>query len=48
MIAGLSNEKILKIDNCNGKTLTSYREELLGFSHRIDAGTGGAGYSGGK
>ena len=38
MIAGLSNEKILKIDNCNGKTLTSYREELLGFSHRIDAG----------
>ena len=38
MVAGLSNEKILKIDNCNGKTLTSYREELLGFSHRIDAG----------
>ena len=38
MIAGLSNEKILKIDNCNGKTLTSYREELLGLSHRIDAG----------
>ena len=37
MIAGLSNEKILKIDNCNGKTLTSYREELLGLSHRIDA-----------
>ena len=38
MIAGLSNEKILKIDNCNGKTSTSYREELLGFSHRMDAG----------
>ena len=38
MVAGLSNEKILKIDNFNGKTLTSYREELLGFSHRIDAG----------
>ena len=38
MVAGLSNEKILKIDNCNGKTSTSYREELLGFSHRMDAG----------
>ena len=38
MVAGLSNEKILKIDNCNGKTSTSYREELLGLSHRIDAG----------
>lgn len=38
MIAGLSNEKILKIDNCNGKTSTYYREELLGLSHRIDAG----------
>ena len=37
MVAGLSNEKILKIDNCNGKTSTSYREELLGLSHRIDA-----------
>ena len=31
-------KKILKIDNCNGKTLTSYREELLGFSHRMDEG----------
>ena len=38
MVAGLSNEKILKIDNCNGKTSTYYREELLGLSHRIDAG----------
>lgn len=38
MVAGLSNEKILKIDNCNGKTSTSYREKLLGLSHRIDAG----------
>lgn len=37
MVAGLSNEKTLKIDNCNGSTSTSYREEFLGLSHRIDA-----------
>lgn len=38
MVAGLSNEKTLKIDNCNGSTSPSYREEFLGLFHRIDAG----------
>ena len=38
MVAGLSSEKTLKIDNCNGSTSPFYREEFLGLSHRIDAG----------